>query len=732
MSTIKATSNENIFKIDKFLGLNENPDGDTKLKMGEASVCTNWKVTRDRNLKKRPGFKTIAEVKTLSVGEPVHGMWFGNVNGTEYGLAAADGSLWKFYEDDEYLDNPTVLGSLDTTGTVTFFPYSNIVYILNGVEYYSYDGTTFASVEGYVPLVMTARAPDGSDGALLQGVNKLTPKRRVWFSPDGTSTTFVLPESGLGSVNSVKDLANGTEYAVNAENAIVNFERGAISSADGKNSQNTSTTRIRTDFLGSYITGVTPQTGYRFVLAGYDENKDYIGCYDGSDFTTSATWHTTNVSLVGLPDGAHYFRIVFANTNNSTPIDVSEAVNCTFSGPTSCVIANLTGGTVIFPSAPARGINTIDIEYAAKGDFRTDVTNMTNAELFLGAQDNAVFLYGNGTNQAIYSGVDYLGNPTAEYFPDLNVVKVADENTPITGMIRHNSQLLCFKSTSAYNVKFGQVSSALGDLVYGFYVTPVNKIIGNAALGQVRLVLNSPITLFESDLYKWENASPYSAEITRDERMAIRISDKIHGTLKTFDAKNCYCYDDNNGQEYYIWYDGKALVWNYAADAWYTYTAPADRTVVSMCNIHNDLLCGMDDGSIRILSEGEPNDDGEVISCYWESGSMDFGKAFQRKFISELWIGIKPGANNHVTVTIMTDKKTEYAERVVENFLLDFSNIDFAHFSFLRDRKPIVKKLKLKAKKFAYLKIVLKSNSLYRGATVLMGDPKIRETGYVK
>ena len=94
MSSINTDTNEQVWKLYQFLGLHENPDGDTKLKLGEASVCRNWKITRDRNLKKRPGFHTVVE---LADGEPVAGMWFGNVMGDEIGLAACDGHLWKFF-----------------------------------------------------------------------------------------------------------------------------------------------------------------------------------------------------------------------------------------------------------------------------------------------------------------------------------------------------------------------------------------------------------------------------------------------------------------------------------------------------------------------------------------------------------------------------------------------------------------------------------------------------------
>lgn len=610
MSTISTKTDETVWKLYQFLGLHENPDGDTKLKLGEASSCRNWKVTRDRNLKKRGGFHTLLSLDA-DEESAVKGMWFGNVNGSEIGLAACDGHLWKFYENSGYLANPTDLGSIDTTGAVNFFPYSNIVYILNGIEYYSYDGAVFQTVEGYVPLVVVSSAPSGADAQTIEEVNKLNGKRRVWFSPDGTSTVFKLPETGLASIDSVIDRTTSAAYS------------------------------------GSYM-------------------------------------------------------------------------------------KNATNGTVTFSTAPASGVNTIEIQYTFPTSGRNDVTGMTNAELFLGSQDNAVFLYGNGTNTAIYSGIDYDGHPTAEYFPDLNEVAVADDNTPITALIRHNTQMICYKTTSTYNITFGTITLTNGSQKYGFYVIPVNKSIGNAALGQVRLVLNAPFTLFGEDLYSWENSSPYSADLTRDERMAVRISDRIFSTLRTFDAKDCYCYDDNNDQEYYIWYQDKALVYNYVADAWYTYTAPENTTVSCMCNIGSDLLFGMSDGSVRILSDLYFNDDGDAIDCYWESGSIDFGKPYQRKFMANLWIGVKPQSTSKVTVTVATDKKSSYSERVVDNSLLDFGNINFADFIFKVNRKPQIKKLKIKAKKFAFLKFILKTQDVDSSATVLMIDPKIRETGYVK
>ena len=667
MSTIKVTNAEGVYRIEKFIGLNENPDGDTKLKLGEASKCNNWKITRDLNLQKRPGSKTKID---LGTNAPVMGMWYGNIEGKFYGLAASGNYMWKFYENDAWLETPEKLGEISTANRVNFFAYNNIVYIQNGEEYYQYDGVRFGIVLGYRPLIITSRTPSGSQSTLLEEVNKLTGMRRVWFSPDGTSSTFVLPESDLLSVDYVM---------VNAD--------------------------------GSYI---DPET-YSFDRYAGTVTFGGVEGFKGDGSTTVFTLAHSGVSAVTVKVGTTTTSVTFDSSAGTITFASAPANN-----------AAITVNETIIPTA---GTNTLEIGYTATGTYRIEVARMTNAEIFLGARDNAVFLYGNGTNEAFYSGIDYWGKPRADYFPDLNEVAVADTNTPITGMIRHYSQLICFKSTSAYAIQFGMITVPTGDQEFGFYVTPINKIIGNAALGQVRLVLNSPYTLYENDLYQWVNNSRYSSNLSTDERQAKRISDKINGTLSTFKAADCYCYDDNFNQEYYICYKDKCLVQNYAADAWYVYTG---LIINSMCNIDEKALFGDNKGKIKELSSEYMSDDGELIDSYWESGSMDFGKNYMRKLMSNIWVSVKPQSHSYVEVTVMTDKRSTYTQKVVESSLASFADLSFEHFSFKVNRKPRMKRLKIKAKKFVFLKIILISDQADYGATVLAVSPKIRETGYAK
>jgi len=56
---------------------------------------------------------------------------------------------------------------------------------------------------------------------------------------------------------------------------------------------------------------------------------------------------------------------------------------------------------------------------------------------------------------------------------------------------------------------------------------------------------------------------------------------------------------------------------------------------------------------------------------------------------------------------------------VIEYNTIDFGNIDFESFSFLNNLNPQPFRLKIKAKKFVYFKLILSNDSLSANATIL-------------
>ena len=131
MATIQTGSNTSYYSIQRFLGVNESLDGDTQLQLGEASIMENWRVTPQYHLRIRPGLKTLWKFTG-----PVRGLWCGDLAGRHQMLAAADGKVWQLTDGG----GKTSLASL-TDSAVTFLPFSNKLYILNGHEYLVWYGT---------------------------------------------------------------------------------------------------------------------------------------------------------------------------------------------------------------------------------------------------------------------------------------------------------------------------------------------------------------------------------------------------------------------------------------------------------------------------------------------------------------------------------------------------------------------------------------------------------------
>jgi len=609
MANISGSSSEKIFQIKRWLGLNENPDGDTKLKMGEATIQQNFKVTRDGNLQRRPGTATVVDIYGLGAVSrlPLVALWSGYVNETKVLLGACDGKLYSLYSAAGEFQKVEI-GSITTTGHVHIFGFSGKAYIITNAEYKVWDGTTLSEVTGYIPVVSITTAPSGG-GTALENINRLNGSRRVWYSATGTDTVYQLPEKSLGSVDQVKNL-------------------------------------------------------------------DTDSVFPATDYTV-----------------------------------------------------NLTNGTVTFNTAPTAGTNNIEITYAMTGTYRSQVLAMKYSELYNSTQDTRVFLYGDGTNRTIYSGIDKDGIARADYFPDLYEMRIGDENTAITGLIRHYARMIVFKESSTYMVSYGEITLSDGNTEAAFYSFPVNRSIGMESMGQAQLVLNSPRSLFGKDLYEWKNGSSYSSNLTVDERQAKRISDRISATLADFSIPNCVCFDDNGNQEYWICYNGTALVNNYVSDAWYKYT---NLDIACMASIDGKLVFGTSDGKLKHMDYNYVSDDGDAINCRWESGSMSFNEDFMRKFSAELWVGMSPENKSSVTVQVETDRSTDIENKVLTERLMWFSDVDFSNFTFEFDVKPKMHRLKIKAKKFVYYKLIFISNSATDTATIVAADIKVRYTSFAK
>jgi len=671
MARITGTQGESVWQIRSWKGLNENPNGDTKLQLGEATLCDNWRITRDGNLQVRPGTKTVL---TLADGEPVKAIWHGYIKGVKQTVAACGGKLWRC-ENTANGWTKTELGDVNTLNTVFMFGFAEQLYIMTGTQYRCYDGAELYDVTGYRPVVAVGVGPSGG-GTTLEQVNKLNGTRRAFLSPDGKTNTFQLPEKDLRQIDWVKDRATGdtlSNYTYRLGDGVLIFDSGTASESFFGDGETThfALEHQAVESLAVQVAGVMVTDGYTYNAALHE--------------------------------------IVF----DEAPAEDAEI-------------------TISLQLAVPEGTNTLEVGWTVDHSYAYQIHAMRYAELYSGATDNRVFVYGDGSNLVFYSGVEYDGSPSAEYFPDMNILDIGAANTPVTSLIKHYSRLIAFKADGAYSIGSSSMTLPDGTAIQSFIVVPTNRAIGNVAPGQVPLILNDPVTLHGRDIYRWKNNSSYSSNLTLDERQARRISDRVEATAAQFDMAQCIMFDHNYAQTLYIVYRDRALVHNYAADVWYTYSNfPATCFVA----IDRDLYYGDGSGGIRHVSETWRSDDGEEITAKWQSGSLPFGAEWLKKYSLRIFCGMKPESHSLVHVYTNSDRETDLGENdavVVRANAINFRDIDFGDFTFSTAMVPRISRIKLKQKKYAYLQICLESKSAKTTARLTSMDVTVRNTVYMR
>lgn len=794
MARFATSAADSILRIGKFLGVNECLDGDTNLEYGEASAMQNFKITDNYSLQVRPGSKNVAgllsaytittatEVTTVATdintatstftAYPTISVSDGGIltlSGTSVTVNYANHASYTGY----YWQNPTTgliyklvdcvytqpaTGTHVTGGTVSYDEATSITFPVNPTTTYSDIAVSNGEVVFSGTSVTKTGVTASDSGRYWRNydgyINKLTVTGDWIVFVDGSKVNYVGDDTYSWNFNAVKATTNSEDTVVRGIwSGYVGSVEYLVAACNSFLWSLTVTDGVWTKTnIGEIDT--TNDTVHMF---GFDK-KLYImdgteyRVWDGSTLSTvtgyrplirivadPATGSGTTLEQINKLNGLR--RVRFSSTGGTTfqlpetglsSIDYVKYVGTGAAITTASL--NTTTGLITTSSATTAGTDNIEIGYTVSTTFRATVTAMRYSEIYNGETDTRVFIYGDGSNKALYSGIGHDGQPSAEYFPDLYEMTVDSANTPITSMIKHYDQLLTFKTNGAFITNYGGSKTLSdGNAMPTFYTSPLNRSIGNEAIGQAVLVNNNPFTLFGRSVYEWK----MSSFANKDERNADVISGRVGQTLATFNPSSAICYDDNFHSEYYVIQNEKAVVFNYTANAWYIYS---NIPATCMINYKQELYYGDKNGYIRHLSRDYLNDNGDKIQCYWESGSMDFGAPRKRKYSKGLWLGIKPEDNGFLSVTAITDKTmnlneeesaSENTESSVTGFF-DFLALDFETLSFNVNTMPRIDAHKIRAKKFTYYKLILSSSSDNSTATVTDAEIAYRYTSNVR
>lgn len=392
--------------------------------------------------------------------------------------------------------------------------------------------------------------------------------------------------------------------------------------------------------------------------------------------------------------------------------------------------------TYTFSSAPVKGVGNVEITYttdqAVTEQSRKQIVDCQLSEEYNGSTDTRLFVAGNGTNMCFYSGITQGGEPSAMYFPAMNEIAVDISGAMVTGLVRHYSKLLVFKPDGTYTISYEPVTLTDGSTVAGFYLRSMNREYGNEVMGQIQTVKNYPRSVTKGGIYEWRITTSYY----RDERYAVRISDAVKQSLAKADVNKIVTCDDDHSKTYYVFLNddaGTVLVNRYSLGkdgVWCIYRS----------ELFKDIRWAMMHGGTMIIINGTeayrfsdaasmdtPNGAESLpIKASWESGYMDFGADFLRKYSSLIYVSMLPEGNSEVTITASTDKRSEYTEKTLSANIFDFENLDFGNLTFDTNETPKIRRVRIKVKKFVYYKLIFRVDTPGSRATILSYDQEVR------
>lgn len=400
---------------------------------------------------------------------------------------------------------------------------------------------------------------------------------------------------------------------------------------------------------------------------------------------------------------------------------------------------------VAFAEAPVQGVNNVEITYLLDGslaDARTKFANMPFVEAYNGPTDSRLFFYGDGSNVAYYTGVPMdMARGSVLYLPAANEISVDMSDSPITAATRHYNKLLFYKPDCTAIVTYEPTTLADGSTIAGFTMKTISKTVGNEPYGQVKLVKNSPRSISDGNLYEWKMVSVTAT----DERNASDISDPICKSLGRADMSRIVTCNDASDSTYYIFLNddkGTVLANRYELGTWTSYQSQLTMNVRHAV-VYNDTvvflaenngttsMCYFDLGSRydSPLVEGEEK---QQVKALWKTGYQDFKAEYLKKYTTLIWVSILPEYSSKCEITATTDRRDTYTVKDVSANIFNYGKINYVHWTYNGNHSPVVRRVKLKVKKFTFYQLQFVIDEPGATATILGYDQKIRYGSEVK
>lgn len=394
------------------------------------------------------------------------------------------------------------------------------------------------------------------------------------------------------------------------------------------------------------------------------------------------------------PDGTEKTFVLVEN--NLTSID-SVKVN----GVETTVTKDLTKGTITFSTAPTQGVDTVEVQWT-KGTGQRELVYKNHYFQSYGlADDTRVFLYGNAdTKNRIYFSDLGNGIPDVTYFPGNNFMDIGSSNTAVTDIQRQYDRMIINKEDSTYYSTYEQITDNTEENIIAFPVYPLNKSHGARPYNQGQ-VLDNYVTTIDTSIVQWTNTE------SKDERNAQIISQKVQTWLNEKDLSRAVTLDYQEEKEYWLAIDNEILIYNYENSCYSLAQLPVKIT--TFLSYKGIIYAGTENGKIIEFSKDATTYAGEIIKAEWQSGYYDFGVEEQRKTMRVLWITLKPWFKTSLDINYISDRDSGSEAKTIEKRSISYAHWNYARFTYNTQKSVKPFRVKLKAKKFAFLKLILKN-----------------------
>lgn len=209
------------FEIEKFLGIDLS-SAPNNVDKNRSPSCPNMIRSEVGKVEQRPGIQFVKS-------------YVGQINGVHFLYGTTTKKL-VHHGTSISLDGetPTELYTTANNHISVSVQINGKLWILDGLKYLCYDGTTITAVEntGTIPVIVIARTPTGG-GTVLEPINLIQKKRTEKFYGTSTGTVYQLTSTGIDADTvtikkmlaggTFTDLVEGTHFTVNRTLGQVTF-----------------------------------------------------------------------------------------------------------------------------------------------------------------------------------------------------------------------------------------------------------------------------------------------------------------------------------------------------------------------------------------------------------------------------------------------------------------------------------------------------------------------------